>query len=253
MKLRNFPAILMAAALLSACNLTLAGAPSQPASVPSLPPAEATRTPVPPTQTPTPLPSDTPTVTPTATPAVPMIAATDVSVNCRFGPGTNYITIGAFNPGLSVPLLGRNSGGGWWLIQDPTDSRYRCWVGDSVTTVTGDATTVPIAAPPQPFVTGASAVAPPKITAPGCAGPIPPLALAGTVTVNGPVKVTFHFETQQGGANLPQTVAFTTFGAHTVSDGSYTPPLAAGDYWFKLVVTGPNAMVAQSSYTIACP
>ena len=255
MKPRNAFAILVAAVLLTACSLPRAGgvAPSQPAVPPAAPVATATRTPVPPTATLTPLPSDTPTITPTATPAIPMIAATSVSVNCRFGPGTGYITTGALNPGLSVPILGRNAGGGWWQIQNPSDSRYNCWVGNSVTTVTGDTSGVPVVEPPQPFVTAVSADKPPRISAPGCIGPIPSLALTGSITANGPVKVTFHFETQQGGVLSTQTVTFTAFGTKAVSDSSYTPPITPGDYSLKLVVTSPNKMTARSTYSIGCP
>jgi hypothetical protein len=254
MKLRTILSILLLTAILPACNLpiTLGAKSAQPSATP-VPPARATDTPVPPTATLTPLPSNTPTITPTPTPAVPMISATSVSVNCRFGPGTNYITEGAFNPGLSVPILGKNSGGGWWQIQNPSDARYQCWVGDSVTTVTGDTTSVPVAAAPQPFVTGVSANKPPRMSVPLCTGPIPAIILTGSITVNGPVKVTFHFETQQGGANTPQTVNFTTFGPHPVTDSSYTPPITPGDYWLKLVVTSPNSMLAQSTYSIGCP
>jgi uncharacterized protein YgiM (DUF1202 family) len=182
-----------------------------------------------------------------------MISAGTASVNCRFGPGTGYVSEGAFDPGLSVPILGRNASGGWWQIQNPGNSGQQCWVSSSVTAVTGDTANVPIVAAPQPFVIGISVDQPPVDKVPGCIGPIPPIKLTGTIVVNGPVKVGFHFVSQQDEDLTSQSATFTTSGAHTVSEISYYAPLVAGTYWFKLVVTSPNSMVAESTYTITCP
>jgi uncharacterized protein YgiM (DUF1202 family) len=254
MKLRLTVLLSVIALLGSACNLPLA-APV--VALPATAPAAATAAPVtdtpavPPTETLTPVPSDTPTVTPSPTPETPMVASNDQDVNCRFGPNTTYITTGALKVGESAPILGKSSDGGWFQIQD-LRSTNKCWVGSSVTTVTGDLSMVPFATPPQTFVNGVSADTPEKISVPGCLGSIPPLSVSGSIEVNGPIKVSYHFESQQGNTFGAATVFFPAFGTHTVSS-SFTPALTAGTYWLKLVVTSPNNMVGQSSYKIVCP
>lgn len=254
MKLRLSVLLLGLALLGSACNLPLAA----PVVVPqATAPAAATAVPVtdtpavPPTEILTPVPSDTPTVTPSPTPETPMVASKDQDVNCRFGPATTYITTGALKVGESAPIIGKSSDGGWFQIQD-LRSTNKCWVGSSVTAVTGDLSLVPFATAPQTFVIGVSADTPDKVIAPGCVGPIPSLNVSGSIEVNGPIKVTYHFETQQGDTFGAATVSFPAFGSHAVSS-SFKPALAAGTYWLKLVVTSPNKMAGQSSYKIVCP
>jgi len=254
MKLRLSILLFVIALLGSACNLPLAApAAAPPATAPAAAAAvPVTDTPaVPPTETLTPMPSDTPTVTPSPTPETPMVASKDQDVNCRFGPNTTYVTTGALKVGESAPIIGKSSDGGWFQIQD-LRSTNKCWVGSSVTTVTGDLSLVPFATAPQTFVIGVSADTPEKISVPGCMGPIPPLSVSGSIEVNGPTKVSYHFESQQGNTFGAATVSFPAFGSHAVSS-SFTPALTAGTYWLKLVVTSPNAMVGQSSYKIVCP
>lgn len=263
MKLRLAFSMMFIAVVLSACNLPVSvntavpgitsTSPSSPATLPTATLPTATLPRVEPTSVPTPVPSDTPTPAPTATLAAPMVTPIDSPVVCRFGPGTNYEIDGALNAGVSVPVLGKNSSGGWWQIQDPSNTNYNCWVASTATTVTGDTTNLPIVPPRQTIVTNVSVDQPATIHVAGCVGPITAMTVTGSIEVTGPATVTFHFETQQGGALSSQTVSFTTFGPHSVSNSSYTPPVTAGTYWLKLVVTSPNGMNAQSSYTIACP
>ncbi len=253
MKLRPAILFLLIASLLSACSLQPSGTGTTP---PQNIPAGATPTDtppaVPPTDTPTPTPSDTPTVTPTETPSVPMITPVDQPVNCRFGPGAEYVSMGALKVGVTVPIIGQNAGG-WWQIQNPSNPSTNCWVSGSVTTITGATGGVPFAEAPLTFVGGVSADQPDVISVPGCLGSAPALQLSGSIEVNGPITVTFHFETQQGGALGAQTVKYKSFGTYAVSNSSYVPPLVAGTYWVKLVVTSPNKMSGQSTYKISCP
>src|SRR5688572_2576348 len=152
-----------------------------------------------PTETPVPVPSDTPTITPTPTPSVPMVTPNDKAVNCRFGPGQEYVPIGSgLAVGSSAQILGKSSGGGWWQIQNPSGGGDRCWVAASVTTASGDLATIGGIAAPEPFVTGVTVkVADTTIEVPGCAFPVS-ASYEGTITVNGPVKVKWHWELSQG-------------------------------------------------------
>jgi hypothetical protein len=86
----------------------------------------------------------------------------------------------------------------------------------------------------------------------GCIGPILPLEISGTIETNGPTTVTWHFETQQGGALPTQTTEFDAFGSRNFSV-DYTPTLTAGTYWVRLIVTSPNATQSEVKYTIVCP
>jgi hypothetical protein len=95
-------------------------------------------------------------------------------------------------------------------------------------------------------------VDPPVTSVAGCTGPIQPIKLNGTIETNGPTQVTWRFETQQGGALSNQTTTFDTFGEQDFTT-NYTPPVAAGTYWVRLVVISPNSMQAEGSYRIDCP
>ena len=152
-----------------------------------------------------------------------------------------------------MPILGQSSDGTWWQIQNPNSISDKCWVSASVTNTSGNMGSVPVTPAPQPFVTEVTASNPDAISVPGCVGPITPMKLSGSIDVNGPVPVVWHFETQQGGALPGHTLTFTKYGPLTVTDSTYTPPLVAGTYWVKLIVTSPNSVTAKSSYTIACP
>lgn len=86
----------------------------------------------------------------------------------------------------------------------------------------------------------------------GCVGPILPIKIKGTIETNGPTTVKWHFETQKDGSMGNQSTDFDTFGSKDFSV-DYTPPVIAGTYWVRLVVTGPNDLQAETSYKIECP
>jgi cell wall-associated NlpC family hydrolase len=265
MKSRVLPIALILVVLLASCNLpsrtTATTVPSaqpgqtQPSQTqPGNPTAKPSDTPtLQPTDTPIPSPTDTPTITLTFTPEVAMVTPKTESVNCRFGPGVDYLTIGGLKTGDSVPILGQNGDGTWWQIQNPNNIATLCWVSDSATLTSGNMAGVPVAPSPQAYAISVKANTPAAISVPGCIGPIQPLVLTGTIETNGPIPIVWHFETQQGGALPSHTVTFTKYGTQTVTESSFTPPLVAGTYWLKLFVTSPNSLTAEASYTIACP
>jgi hypothetical protein len=257
MKFRATVTVLLIVVLLTACNLPGKISPGNSQNPPA---GKSTAlapgiSPLAPTDTLQPLePTFTPTITPTDTPSAPMVTPTTEAVNCRFGPGTAYLSIGGLKAGTSVPIIGKNGDGGWWQIQNPNDVTSKCWVAGSATTTSGDVGGVPPVAAPVPFVLKVTAISPANISVPGCMGPIQPISLTGTIDTNGPVSVTWHFETQQGGTLGSHTTVFTKFGPVTVTDKSYTPPVTAGTYWVRLVVTSPNSMKSTDvNYTITCP
>ncbi len=87
---------------------------------------------------PTPAVTATPTIT--ATPSTPTLVLIQ-NANCRIGPGQLYQVLTSVLEGDSLPILGRNEDGTWWLVQLP--SGERCWIS-AVTGVTlGDIPSVP--------------------------------------------------------------------------------------------------------------
>jgi hypothetical protein len=127
-------------------------------------------------------------------------------------------------------------------------------VAASVTNTGGNLAGIAVAAAPSAQVTDVGVeVEPDEISVAGCVGPILPIKITGGIETNGPTTVQWHFETQQGGAMSNQSTGFDTFGEKDDFSVDYTPPLTAGTYWVRLVVTAPNSMQAEVKYTIACP
>lgn len=251
MKLRTlYPAFVLVLAML-ACNLpsnvpvtetpTLELSPSATQPLPSETPSL------------TPSPTDTPPATLTSTPSVPIAFPRDVNVNCRLGPGTAWVAISALTVGQTSQITGRSADGSWWNITDPLSPARRCWVSASVVSTGGNLSGIPVVESPTASVTNVTVrVDPRTISAPGCLGPILPLEIEGTIETNGPTEVRYRFETQQGGAMPNQTTQFDTFGSRQFSV-EYTPPVAAGTYWVRLIVISPNNIQAETTYTITCP
>ena len=250
--------MLMIIALMMACNLpTNAPAPDASAtpelSLEELVSQEA------PTETETPLPlppppEETATITPTLTPSVPQATPLDQPVNCRFGPSTNYEQVGALLPDAYAQIIGKSDDGGWWQVQNPSGGNVNCWVADSVVAVSGGLDGIPVVAAPQPFITDVKLDIKPDTVnqGSGCPGPAPTFSLKGTVYVNGPLEVKWHFETKKDGSLPEHTLSFSKYGYKEVTY-DYTPSSwDKGDYWVRLVITSPNKLFAEVTYHIKC-
>jgi hypothetical protein len=218
--------------------------------------ADTTQAPqaAPPTDTVSPLPTETATITLTPTPGVPMVTPIDQAVNCRFGPGTEYEAQGSgLAIGNSAQILGKSENGDWWQIQDPSSPNEKCWVAASVTNASGNLSGVAVVPAPAAFVTDVTAkTSPDHVNLPGCMGPVPSIAFKGTITVNGPAKVKWHFETSAGGPLVTHTTNFSKYSSQNVED-SFGPSPTEGDYWVRLIITSPNDMVGETSFKINCP
>ena len=242
---------LVLALALGACNLP-SGRPGTPTATSESQPSPtlAASTEIP---SATPLPSDTPPLTLTPTHTVPIAWPKEVGVNCRFGPSTDWLVVGALLVEQTATIQGKNAASTWWYVTTPNDPGTPCWVSGAVTNTAGNLATVPVVNPPSASVTKVTIEKPDTISVAGCLGPIQPMELAGSIQVNGPTEVKWRFETEQGGALSTGTTSFAGAGSKDVSDDSYTPPLVAGSYWVKLVVTSPNDKSAETTYKIECP
>lgn len=79
---------------------------------------------------------------------------TKVGANVRGGPGTNYPTVGALEQGASAPVVGRNAGGTWFVIEFSRGFGGEGWISGQVVDFAGDLDDLPvIAAPPPPAPT----------------------------------------------------------------------------------------------------
>lgn len=252
MKYRSLLFVLCIVLTLSACNLPsnapVTETPTLSIIIPSVTQAVATALPTQPA-----LPTNTAPPQPTSTPTVPVAFPKEVAVNCRLGPGTGWIVLSGLNVGTNSQIVGKSGDGAWWYIADPFNSARKCWVSTSVTNTAGNLSGIPIVEAPKAQVTKVGVdVSPNAISAAVCPGAGPSLELSGSIEVNGPTSVTWHFETQQTGALTSQTIDFDAFGSEEFST-NYTPTLGTGTYWVRLIVTSPNDMQAEAKYTITCP
>lgn len=251
MKSRILLSVFVFILVTSACNL-----PSNvPTATPTLSLITPSATQAPSTSTPTQTvpPSNTPPPTLTSTPTVPVAFPKEQAVNCRLGPNMGWIVLSGLNVGVSSQIVGKTADGGWWYIADPFNAGRKCWVAAGVTNTAGNLAGIPVASAPNASVTKVSVDIDPKtISVAGCMGPIQPSKISGSIETNGPGPVQWHFETQQDGAMSAKTTDFDAFGSKDVSV-DYTPPLTAGTYWVRLVVTSPNSMQAEEKYKIECP
>jgi hypothetical protein len=106
-----------------------------------------TATPIPPTVPPTPTPTATeaPAAAAVVSAPAPEISA-NVNTNCRSGPSTHYVIDGYLMVGTTSYVYGRDYASQWWYIQNPTNKSAYCWVWSESTTISGDASGVPVVA-----------------------------------------------------------------------------------------------------------
>jgi len=251
MNKRTFIASLILILAILACNLP-SGTTTQTPNAPVITDTAAVtfNTPIP---TFTSLPTDTPLPSLTPTPTIPIVRPLDKGVNCRFGPGTEWVTITGLQPDQVATIQGKNSDASWWYVTTPNDGKP-CWVAASVTQTAGNVANLPIVNPPQALVTDVSVKLDPKeISLPGCMGPVQPITIKGTINTNGPVKVKYYFKTEQGGDNPVEDLKFDSADSKTI-EISYTPPAGpAGTYWIRLIIVNPNDKVGEATYKITCP
>ncbi|HEY2981021.1 MAG TPA: hypothetical protein VGJ22_07570 [Anaerolineales bacterium] len=247
MRNRSSIASLVMLFALLACNM--------PAGGPAV--ATETFTPIVPIASPipsaTPLPSETALPTATATPTIPIAWPSDKGVNCRFGYGTEWETIGALLVGQTATIQGKNSDSSWWYVVTQNDPGTPCWVASSVTLTAGNLANLPIIPQSIAQVTQVTLKLDPKDdTPPGCFGPPSPIEFKGSIHVNGPADVKWHFETEEDGSMGNHDLHFDFADTKSV-DADYNPPFEDGSRWVRLVITQPNSKSAEQSYKIDCP
>lgn len=196
----------------------------------------------------------------------PFASPSGAAVNCRVGPGTSWAVVILLNPGQSAEIVGKNAAGTWWYVKNPAQAGSFCWVSAEFTTATGDVSGIPLAAEPPtppvpPTAAGGSVVVtnvtvsidPEDIQVGGCVGPIQPSTIFATITTNGPIKISWHFVTEQNGAMPIHSLNFNKAGDKDVS-AQFTPPLDEGTWSVSIVIDGMNltGMDTSATYEIGC-
>ncbi len=244
--------------LLLACNLpsqvsSPSGTPFPPSPLPSFPSPLPTQpvpspTPVFPTETasPTSVP-DTPTIPPTFTPSVPLAMPKDQPVNCRYGPGAEWLAVSALKLGVTAEIVGRDQANAWWYIKDPLHASAFCWVSMAVTTASGNFEGLPVIPKPEAKVINVEARV--NIGSGVCPGPII-VSFSGSISTNGPATVTYRWEVRGDTTltDVTQSLVFTKAETRTVNSDSLH--LSCGSYRVILHVLTPNDMRAEKRFNL---
>jgi len=200
----------------------------------------------------TPVPTETPLPTPTSTPDVPIAIPKALGVNCRFGPGQEWEVVNSIPEGTSIEIKGRTIDTSWWYVRDPLQiSESFCWVAYEAVETAGNLNTVPIVEPPPATVMDAT-VDTVLVTFSACGGSNQ-VGLTGSITANGPVTVTYHWEvsgvTQE--TTPDSTLKFDRTGKETATA---TISLSeCGEYTAILRVTEPKEVIAQKVFSLQSP
>ncbi len=212
----------------------------------ALPPTEAVPT-IAPTDTPVP---DTPTPAPTDTPSEVTVTAAAGEVACRFGPASEYSVEGKLADGVTTLALARNSSSTWVRIEHQSHPGRNCWLKAADVSVSGDLASVPVEAAPVAIVTGVVVdLSPSEVTVPGCVFPYT-LSVEYSITVTGPTTVKYQLS-KDNGDKVSGTQTFTASGTYSFSDHYRLG--SAGDHWFQVEVTSPNAMTGRGTAKASCP
>jgi hypothetical protein len=154
-------------------------------------------------------------------------------------------------PGHPVPVEAAVEDHSWWEIRNPSNLDTSCWVGSSVTRVSGDPSGVPIAAAPNGNAIGIAVSLTPVIHGP-CGG-ANTNTFEGAITTNGPSAISYYWEVDSSSGGLLATgpyatLVFYTAGTQAVVPGSFTGD--CGSFIVKLIVTDPNWLQGQATYEV---
>jgi uncharacterized protein YraI len=190
----------------------------------------------------------------------PQITA-NTAANVRGGPGTGFNIVGSFSQGQKATIDGKNTEGTWWFIVYATAPGGHGWVAASTSTATCVSGPIAVVVPPATStpevklgVTNVSVhVDPKEILIGGCMGPLQQSTVVATVTVNAPMTLHWHFETDQHGSLGDHTLSFDNAGSKQVS-AKFTPLVEEGTFQVQIVIDNMDlgGMDFQAKYKIIC-
>ena len=194
--------------------------------------------------------TSTPAATPTATPVQMSLRIKDEIVNCRFGPGTGYVTVNELRRGDTVRVLGRNDSSNWLYVRDPGNPGGFCWLSVSVVELDGQAEQLSVAAPPFVTVTNVSLRAEPNRIVVNCSEFPQTVFFEAKVTTNGPTLLTWNWEASTGAVSDIGTMIFEEAGTQVINE--FYPIGGPNEYWVKLHVLTPSIVDKQVNFPVSC-
>lgn len=205
-----------------------------------------------PTPAPTAVPSVTPTTAPmpTATPVEVTLRVKEELINCRFGPGTDYVLLNQLHLGRSARVVGRNDSSTWLYIRDPGNPGGFCWVSANVIEAQGAVDQLPVEPPPFVTVTDVSLRAEPNRILVNCDQFPQTIFFEAQVTANGPTLLTWRWEASTGVSSNDGTLVFEEAGTQVIND--YYQVAGPNEYWVKLHILKPNEKAEQINFPVSC-
>jgi hypothetical protein len=189
-------------------------------------------------------------VTPTATQVNVDLIVKDDLINCRFGPGTEYILVNEFQKGQSASVIGRNDSSTWLYIRDPGNPSGFCWVSATVVDTNGPVAELPVAQPPFVTVTDFSLRVEPSRILVNCTQFPQTVFLEAEISTNGPTLMTWKWEASTGAASDIGTLVFQEAGTQAINE--YYQFGTPNEYWVKLYILTPNELVEQVNIPVSC-
>jgi len=220
--------------LLAGCNI----AASQPITeTPTMPPPSATLRP-------TPFPTSTP-----APPTAALLVKSEL-VNCRFGPGTIFLTINELKQGQSLRAMGRNNASNWFYVNDPGNPGGFCWISSDVVETQDDIKDLTIVPPPVASITNIDLRVEPNRIVVNCNEFPQTVFFEALVTTNGPTLFTWRWENSLGVTSDDGTLVFEEAGTQAINE--FYQINAPNDYWVRLHVLTPDERFEQVNFPVSC-
>ncbi|GAB4496209.1 MAG: hypothetical protein OHK003_00540 [Anaerolineales bacterium] len=208
---------------------------------------------------PPPAPTIVPTIQaiPTPTPIPPTPTPVKVSVqvaaelaNCRFGPGTVYMTMNEIRSGRLLTAVGRNDTSTWWMVEDPINPGGVCWVAAEVTEARGDVSQLAIAPAPFVSITKVNLRVEPNRILVKCSDFPQTVFFEAAITANGPTLLTWQWEASTGVTSDVGTLIYEQSGTQVINE--FYRINAPNEYWVKLKILTPNEVVEQVTFPVSC-
>jgi hypothetical protein len=199
----------------------------------------------------------TPTIEPTqwipqSGGSYPSITAS-YDTNCRLGPSKLYEIVGGLRVGDTSRVFGQLKTGGWWYIENPTETEPKyCWVQTGTTVVSGDTDILPYITPPlepseaHPKLTFGIVALPP-------ASVVCPSVLTVTATITSDRATTLEYQVvNNNGVAESGTLVFTDDGTQTITfTGTFN---ADTEGWVQLKILSPvTGHSTKAYYSVDCP
>jgi len=174
----------------------------------------------------------------------------DEIINCRFGPGTEYILVNELQAGQFARVIGRDANSAWLYIHDPGNPDGYCWVSADVVEASGPLIELPVIQPPFVTVTDLTLRVEPSRILVSCTQFPQTVFLEAKITTNGPTLLTWKWEASTGAVSDVGTLVFQEAGTQLIND--YYQIAAPNEYWIKLYILTPNQLVEQVDFPVSC-